>query len=108
MHDPQLGLFESQPGDANVQWLETLLRNAPGWQTAREIMAACLGRVNDREVRELASASQWIISGQRGYKHLEHATAEEAHHCCAGLESQAKKMGERAGRLRANAHKIFG
>ena len=108
LRDPQLGLFESRPTDANVVWLEQLLKNTQDWLTARQIIASCMGHLHDRDVRELASASGNIIVGQRGYKAIEHATPEEINHCCSWLESQAKKMSERACRLRSNAHKIFG
>jgi len=108
--NPQLGLFE-QPrhaADADVAWLENLLKGANCWMTAADIMQTVVGRLGDRDVRALASQSAWIISGQKGYKHVEHATPEEIHHCAAWLESQAKLMGERAGRIRSSAHKIFG
>lgn len=104
----QPGLFDVAPDDANVQWLEGLLLSAKVWMTAADIEETCGGRAGDRDIRALASASCWVISGQRGYKHLRNATAEEASRCCHALESQAKKMGERAGRLRRNAHTIFG
>ena len=106
--DPQLGLFESKPTDTNVVWLEELLRGAGCWMTAKDILLTVGGRVHDRDLRELASASEWVISGQKGYKHMSHATAEEIHHARAWLESQAKKMGDRAGKLRSNCHKLFG
>lgn len=106
--DPQLGLFEVKADNGNVKWLETMLDGAGHWLTARDIMESCGGRLHDRDVRELASASEFIIAGQRGYKSMRHATAEEVNHCCSWLESQAKKMSERAGRLRRNAHRIFG
>lgn len=106
--DPQLGLFESRPEDANVAWLETLLKGGHYWMTARDIMQTCGGRLHDRDVRELASASKWIISGQRGYKHIEHATAEESAHAANWLISQGKKMIKRGIAIRQNAHKLLG
>jgi len=108
LRDPQLGLFESRPGDANVQWLELLLQQSHDWMTARQIIAACFGKLHDRDVRELASASRWIISGQRGYKHIEHATAEESAHAANWLISQGKKMIKRGIAIRTNAHKLLG
>jgi len=56
----------------------------------------------------VASECENIISGQRGYKHIAHATPEEINHAANWLESQAKKMSERACAIRRNAHKIFG
>jgi hypothetical protein len=93
---------------ADLLWLENLLKGAACWMTAKDILLTVGGRLHDRDLRELASSSEWIISGQKGYKHIEHSTPEEIHHCAAWLESQAKKMGERAGRIRHSAHKIFG
>lgn len=112
MKDPQPDLFE-QPRHAvgaDVEWLENLLRGSEAWVTSRECITLIGRPVTDdsrRWVRELASGSKWIISGQKGYKHLQHATAEEVQHCAAWLESQAKKMSDRACAIRANAHKVF-
>lgn len=108
LRDPQLSLFEARPGDANVGWLEELLKTQGGWLTAREIMQHSFGRLNDRQVRSLANASDWIISGQRGYCHMEKGTLEDARHFCNSMESQINAMGKRVGRIRVNAHKIFG
>jgi len=106
-----LGLFEAKPTDTNVVWLEQFLKQHARWITASDILK-WHGRVETesekRTIRALANASEWIIQGQLGYKHMESATAEEIDHAANALESQAKKMGERAGRIRRNAHKIFG
>ncbi|HEX3889437.1 MAG TPA: hypothetical protein VHX90_01185 [Verrucomicrobiae bacterium] len=113
MSDPQKDLFEKprHAPNADVEWLERFLKINDGWHTSRTLITF-IGRPtsddNRRWIRELASVSAWIISGQKGYKHIEHATAEEINHAAAWLESQAKKMGERAGAIRSNAHKIFG
>ncbi len=111
--NPQKDLFE-QPRhaeNADVRWLENLLAGTADWFTSRVVLIS-LGRTptddNRRWVRELASTSEWIISGQKGYKHIKHATAEEIEHAANWLESQAKKMSDRAGGIRRNAHKIFG
>ena len=108
LRDPQLGLFESRAEDANVIWLEYLLKGAKCWMTAKDIMLTCSGRLHDRDVRELASASEWIISGQKGYKHMENATLEECNHAASWLESQSDKMKARAIMIRRNAHKNLG
>ena len=58
--DPQLGLFENKPEDANVVWLETVLKTQHGWLTAAELLALCNRPVNDdgkRLIRSLANAS---------------------------------------------------
>jgi len=106
--DPQLGLFEVAGDDQNVRWLEDYLRRARVWLTASELSLATDGRLSDRDLRALASASAWVISGQKGYKALEHATPEEIDHAAAWLESQAKKMSDRAGAIRRNAHRRIG
>lgn len=100
--------FTYTPEDPNVAWLEELLRGAACWMTARDIEHTSGGRVGDRDIRALASASAWLISGQRGYKHLEHASPEEVAHAANWLESQAKKMSDRAGLIRRNAHRRIG
>lgn len=111
----ELEFFETSPADPNVGWLEELLDGAGCWMKASDVVRTYSPNPMDdpsdsekRYVRELASASEWIISGQKGYKHLRHATAEEIQHAAAWLESQAKKMGDRAGAIRRNAHKVFG
>jgi hypothetical protein len=106
--DPQLGLFEQRPGDVNVRWLDELLQGAKTWMTAKDIALTSGGRVCDRDIRALASASEWIISGQKGYKHLEHATAEENAHAANWLISQGKLMIQRGCRIRKNAHRRIG
>lgn len=105
---PELKMFEAAPDDRNVRWLENLLLGAQCWMTAKDIMLTVNGKLLDRDLRALASASDNVISGQKGYKHIQHATSEEIHHAVSWLESQAKKMSERACSIRRNAHKIFG
>lgn len=105
---PQLNLFERAPDDANVQWLEKLLKDSACWMTASDISLSTGGRVGDRDLRALASASEWIISGQRGYKHIEHATPEENAHASNWLISQGKIMIKRGCRIRRNAHRRIG
>jgi hypothetical protein len=100
--------FAYAPADPNVAWLETLLQGHGGWMTRRDIELNTGGAVSDRDIRALASASEWIISGQRGYKHIEHASPEETSHAAAWLESQAKQMSDRAGKIRRNAHRRIG
>ena len=108
LSEPQLSLFEAAPAEANGRWLEHWLRASGRWWTAAELRRATGDRLGDRELRALASASEWILSGQRGYKHLEAATAEEIDHAAAWLESQARKMEQRAIRLRRAGHRRIG
>lgn len=110
IRDPQLGLFEAKPADANVVWLESFLKAHADWITAARILT-WHGRADSesekRTIRALAEASPWIISGQFGYKHVDHATADEIAHCANNLISQGKKMIKRALAIRRNAHKRF-
>jgi hypothetical protein len=113
MSEPQKDLFEKprHSADADILWLENLLKQSGEWEASGQILFQIQRPPTDgnkRWLREVASQSAWIISGQKGYKHIEHSTAEEINHAAAWLESQAKKMGERAGAIRSNAHKIFG
>lgn len=107
--DPQLSLFASQPDSANVAYLVKLLRDAKRWMTASEIGTQVADLWNDRQIRSLAEAAgPEIISGQRGYRHIEHATAEEIHHAAAWLESQGSKMIDRSRKIRIRAHQLVG
>ena len=110
----QPDLFSPKPpmdADRDVAWLEKFLLGGQIWFTASDILLAVQRPANDagkRWLRNLASNSGYVVAGQKGYRHLQHASAEEIHHACAWMESQAKLMGERAGRLRGNAYKLFG
>ena len=108
----QPGLFDPAPRHAveqDVQWLENLLKGAGCWMTAGDIMLTVIGRLSDRNVRELASQSNRIISGQKGYKHIEHGTPEEIAHSANWLISQGKKMIKRGiGQRRAAHQRIEG
>jgi hypothetical protein len=109
---PQLPLLDpATAAERNVRWLESILKSRAAWSTSDQLLLL-LGRDptddHKRQLRQLANASEWIISGQKGYKHLEHATAEEINHFCNWMESQAAQMTKRAENLRRNAHRIFG
>ena len=111
--DPQMTFFNPayDDGRENVTWLETLLRERKGWMTAAQILQLIDREETDtqkRQLRHIAQASEWIISGQKGYKHIEHATAEEISHFVNWMESQATEMTRRAEAVRRNAHRIFG
>jgi hypothetical protein len=107
--EQQCDLFAARPAaDDSASWLEKLLFESKCWMSAKDIQLTTHGRVIDREIRQLASDSCKIISGQKGYKHIAHATAEEVNHAANWMESQAKKMSDRACALRREAHKIFG
>jgi hypothetical protein len=107
----QLHLFQVPRENANVDWLEKILLEARTWRTAAEILKAVNWEPNDtnkRFLRSLAEASDYILSGQRGYKHAVHATAEEIQHSSNWLVSQGKKMIKRGIAQRRRAHAIFG
>ena len=117
MKDLQLELIPQVPPSQEVTWLENYLNDHPGWHTAAAIIHALHGtdakihEVSDeqrRAIRALAQGSPWIISGQKGYKHIARATAEEIAHFTHWMESQAREMTRRAASVRQNAHKIFG
>ena len=84
-----------------VAHLAQILLSAGQWLTAASIMDMIPG-LSERRLRDLASGSRGkIISGQRGYQHIHHATEEEIHHAQAWLRSQADKMRERADEIAA-------
>jgi len=106
-------LFAPKPGDyaTEVAWLEKFLLGGQIWFTASDILLAVQRPANDagkRWLRNLASASSEIISGQKGYKHVNHATAEEVNHSANWLISQGKLMIKRGIGQRRYAHTVFG
>lgn len=112
MTQHELPLFECAPDDPNVQQFVSLLLKAGEWLTAAEV----LGRLrmlstdsNRRMVRSWAEASDGeILSGQKGYRHIRHATPEEIQHAANWLLSQGKKMIKRGIKIRRNAHALVG
>lgn len=107
----ELPIFQVDPADPNIAWFENYLKEHRDWMTAREILTIAGkadGDESRRWVRALAQESAWVISGQKGYKHLQGATAEEVNRFVNWMESQGKKMIGRAERMRRNAHGIFG
>jgi hypothetical protein len=112
MNDAQTELFEPprHSEDKDVAWLEKVLQVDGVWWLAADLLGL-LGRPANEDgkrwIRKLAEQSLWIISGQRGYKYLTHATAEETKHCVNTLDSQGRKMMERAQGIRRNAHRVF-
>jgi len=106
--EPQLSLFEANSDNPNLRSLEYYLDTARAWLTANQLGERMPQQFTDRQLRALAAASDRIISGQRGYRHIRHATAEEVTHAANWLEHQAKEMGERAQRIRRAAHALVG
>jgi hypothetical protein len=106
---PQLDLFAPPPTDPQAVWFVRLLHKMYRWVPARDITALSSGRLDDRAIRALAEASApYIISGQKGYKHSDHATPEEIRHFINSMESQGSKMVRRAEAVRRYAHGRIG
>lgn len=109
MKDPQFNFFEAKPECDQVKFLVTLLDERKCWMTASQIVAVLQGTWTDRDVRMYAEAAKGrIISGQKGYRHIRHATQEEVQHASAWMLSQGKKMIQRAIRIRNLAHQMVG
>lgn len=122
---PQLELFRPPVTDPNVIWLADYLFEygnskesveSLGWQIAKEILTAIPqhlregeAKIDDRTIRAWAeAAAPKVISGQHGYKHTDHATAEEIRRFINTMESQGGKMIERAQKIRKYAHAKIG
>lgn len=107
-----LPLFLVKPDHPNVRLLVRTLTDAPDWLFAADIIEKWGlpdSEHNRRMIRALAeAASPEALSGQRGYRWIGHATAEEVNHAAGWLEAQAKKMSDRACAIRRRAHQIFG
>ena len=79
--------------------IESVLRDSCDWMTALDLcnefgirpMFNSLDSAK-REVRLWASASDRVISGQKGYKHIANATEAEMDHFCGWMHSQAMAM----------------
>ncbi|MBM3878577.1 MAG: hypothetical protein FJ387_02505 [Verrucomicrobia bacterium] len=106
---PQLSLFREPRESPNVAYLERMLHEARGWLTAAQLADRVGGMWDERKIRSMAhAASPDVISGQRGYRHIAHATAEEIQHAAAWLESQAGEMLARAQQIRRRGHQMVG
>lgn len=107
-----LPLFLVKPGHGGVEKLIEALKTHGDWWHAAQILEEWQMPNTDhnrRYLRALAeAASPELLSGQRGYKWIGHATAEEVNHAAGWLEAQARKMAERACSYRRRAHQIFG
>lgn len=109
---PALPILALSSTDPDAVRLVELLKGRGGWLKAVEIIQEFAWVDNEsarRNVRDLAEqAAPEILSGQKGYKWIGHATPEEVHHAAAWLEAQAHKMGGRACAVRRRAHELFG
>ena len=108
----QLPLFEAEKADANVAAFVELLKGAEDWLTAGDVLRRLILPDTDarrRAVRAWAEAAEdVIISGQRGYRHVDRATIEEIDHFANWMESQGTKMIARAIKTRRHAHQLVG
>jgi hypothetical protein len=98
--------------DGRVLLLSAFLYGYKDWVCAGKLCLV-LGEPNTesgrRRVRGLAeAAAPDVISGQRGYKHVEWATADEVAHFISWTESQARKMTARAEAVRRRMHALIG
>lgn len=89
-------------------WIEGWLRDHSGWHGRPELVAASSGRLHDRMIRAAMSRSARVVSGQQGYKHLDHATPEEVHAFLADLMSRIRALGRRYQAVRRQAHAVIG
>lgn len=97
---PDVSEFEIACLVSDLQWC------GGKWATARHLSVA---GYTDRKLRAIAEASNGrIISGQKGYALLENCTPDEIDHAAGWLESQGKKMLQRAARIRARFHRYGG
>jgi len=97
------------PSDVN-RWV-ALVWSKRGWITAAQCIEVLGDQFDgdDRTIRSFAEAcGGCIISGRKGYKHIDHATTEEVDHFCNQMESQARRMLDRSCRTRTLAHRIVG
>jgi hypothetical protein len=94
----QFGLFEqNDTADPRVDEFIALLEDR-GWIYAKQIRQA--KGWDEKTIRDLAAASEGqIIGGQKGYILTLQATAEERDRAVNWLNSQAKKMLQRAGQI---------
>lgn len=91
-----------------LAWIEGWLYAHPGWYTSPVLCAASGGRLTDRWLRQLISQSDVIISSGKGFKHIDHATADEIRHFLNDLLSRARALAQRHARIRRRAHRIIG
>lgn len=98
MSGTQIELGQPSAEQHDIRWLETTLNLAACWLHADELITArgeTVSYATKRWIRQLASESEWIISGNDGYKHVAHATDEEIAHFVNRMQSQIVVMNHR-------------
>lgn len=101
-------VLEPRQADQWRAWIEHWLLAHGGWHTSQHICAATGGRLDDRTLRHVISSSDCIISSHKGFRHIEHATAEEIRHFLNDMLSRARALGRRYAAVRRRAHKLIG
>lgn len=105
-------IFITKPNDPiDIRRMLDLLFVRADWMSAAEVLIA-LGYPNTeshrRMIRRFAeTATDELISGQAGYKHVAKATPEEIHHFASWMISQGKKMIARGLRTSRHAHTLI-
>lgn len=111
---PKEQVAMGKPGAASakeVAWFEKLLLGAKCWMTASDILLSVGREVDDsgkRWLKSLCAETVQVIGGQKGYRHVDHASDEEVSHAASRLESAAKVMSERACAIRSYRHQRIG
>jgi hypothetical protein len=105
----ELPFLAAAPSDPDVVWLQEYLRENGGWVKAAALSEVTGGRLDDRQLRALASASDGaVISSCHGYRHISTATAEEIARASDRLISQGREMIDRGVGIRRRAHGMVG
>lgn len=105
----ELNLRTAEGWQEAMHRLEALLRDR-GWAWSADLcqaMGIAPTENGKRQIRLLASGSEWIISGQKGYKHLQFATAEEFAEFRMTWMAQAKSICKRVARVTRNMHQVI-
>lgn len=96
------------PAVTEVDRFVQVLQMQSDWLTAADLitrMGLPPTEQSRRFLRIWANASDGrVISGQKGYRHIDHATAEEIVHASRWLIHQAKEMEERGRAILRRAH----
>lgn len=101
----QLKMFQAAPDDPNVRELEQMLFEYQSWMSS-SLIGSKTGWNSDK-VNNLARVSADIISGQLGYKHIRHSTADEQSHFHNGLRSRARELLKRLFRSQKRSREIL-
>jgi hypothetical protein len=108
---PELPIAEAAAmADPSIDLVVSLLHAEPGWLTAAQILTQLGEPVHEaakRKLRDLANHSAGnLISGQKGYRHIRHASPDEIAHAAHWLRHQAKAMDDRATDILKRYHSL--